>query len=444
VAALALILSALLGGSARGGELQLLETSGSRLVVADGVLVRERNGARTPIGPGIGEGPGRVLALAGDPAGLTFVAAERGLYVLGPFVEVLDPVEPEGDLPRGPLTGLFVDAARRLWIASAEGVGVLEPSHFHGRRLGSAGLPVGSVLALAGGAGGTLLVRWEGGELVHDPAAGPTPRMTSVRIDGQPVASGATLERASGGELALELAGEARGGVTFRYRVDGHHVWRSLGPGARIPLPNPGTRTLEFVAEDEDLDLSEPFLVRLQVAYPFYYSGRFVVVCALGCAGLLVALFLVGLRNAAGRLQPGRALVSAVLALVLLLQLVAGLVPHAKGWPFVGFGMYTKRSPRDGLVYAERIVVLRPDGRETSVTVQSAGVVVDEPWEVMRPLIDRGEPALRAYLEAWRARNPGELASGLQVQAQRARLTPGGPVSVAPLVLAHYRETRGG
>jgi hypothetical protein len=88
--------------------------------------------------------------------------------------------------------------------------------------------------------------------------------------------------------------------------------------------------------------------------------------------------------------------------------------------------------------------VLRPDGGESVVQTQSAGVIVDEPWEVMRPLIDQGAPALRAYLEAWRRRNPEQRACGLQVQAQRSRLTPRGPLAVAPLVLAHYREADGG
>jgi hypothetical protein len=65
---------------------------------------------------------------------------------------------------------------------------------------------------------------------------------------------------------------------------------------------------------------------------------------------------------------------------------------------------------------------------------------VDEIWQVARPLIDRGEPALRDFLAAWRQRFPGTLVCGLQVQARRARLTSTGPVPIAPLVLAHYRE----
>src|SRR5262245_45409325 len=116
-------LSILLGALAPLGaraELRLAETSGSELVVVEGALFRERGGARAPIGCSADSGSGRVLALAADPAGLTFVAAEGGLFVLGPFVDVLDPVEPEGDAPRGRPTAVHVDAERRVWFATAE------------------------------------------------------------------------------------------------------------------------------------------------------------------------------------------------------------------------------------------------------------------------------------------------------------------------------------
>jgi len=431
----------LMVGRQEAGEVRLAETSGRVLVLSEGRLFREHDGTRTELGCTALQGPGRVLELAADPAGLTFVAAERGLFVLGPLVDVLDEVERLEDAPRGTPSSVHVDAARRVWLATEEGVGALDPSFFHGRLLAteSLGAPPYRVRAAPGG---KLLVQWAGGELVHDPAALPGPRLTSLRVDGEPLAPGAELERESGAELALELAGEGAGGATFRYRFDGHQVWRTLEASARLEAPAPGSHTLELVAEDEDLDRSEPFLVRVRVPYPRRYSGSFVVSAALASAALLWLLFAWG--SSAGGRPVMRALVSAGLALVLALQVLAGLVPHAKGWPFIGFSMYTRKYERDSLVYAERIVVLRPDGGESVVQPQSAGVVVDEPWEVMRPLIDKGEVALRAYLEAWLARHPGQTACGLQVQAQRSRLTSRGPVAVAPLVLAHYRERSGG
>jgi hypothetical protein len=443
-AALLLALAPLAAHGQAPGERRLEETSGSLLVLADGKLYRERGGARAELGCTAPEGPGRVHEIAADPAGLTFVAAERGLFVLGPFVEVLDPVERLGGAPRGRPTSVHVDAERRVWLATDEGVGVLDPSHHHGRMLALDGLEAGERYRLRGAPSGKLAIQGPRGERVHDPAAPPAPRLTRVRVDGAEVESGAALERSPGGALALALEGEAAGGATFRSRIDGHHVWRELPARATLSMPHPGRHTLEVIAVDQDLDRSAPFALRLSVAYPFYYSGAFVLAAAGLGAVLALAVFLVGARAAHGRLRPLRALVSAGLALVLALQVVAGIVPHAKGWPFMGFSMYTRRHERDEIVYAERIVVLRADGSELAVSAQSAGVVVDEPWDVMRPMIDRGEPALRAYLEAWRGRNPGHAACGLQVQARRSRLTRSGPVAIAPLVLAHYREDPGG
>ncbi|NOT30429.1 MAG: hypothetical protein HOP15_08270, partial [Planctomycetes bacterium] len=54
--------------------------------------------------------------------------------------------------------------------------------------------------------------------------------------------------------------------------------------------------------------------------------------------------------------------------------------------------------------------------------------------------ITAGALGILAYLDSWRARFPDAGTRGLQVQARRSRLTPRGPVAIAPLVLAHYRE----
>src|SRR5262245_6112948 len=106
------------------------EVDGAALVLQDGRLFRERGGARAEIGCTAAEGPGRVLDLASDPGGLVFVAAERGLFVLGPFVDVLDPVERLEGGPQGAPTSVFVDRRRRVWFATADEVGVLDPSFF--------------------------------------------------------------------------------------------------------------------------------------------------------------------------------------------------------------------------------------------------------------------------------------------------------------------------
>jgi hypothetical protein len=205
-------------------------------------------------------------------------------------------------------------------------------------------------------------------------------------------------------------------------------------------MPDPGAHSLEIIALDQDLERSEPLALRLDVDYPLYYDGRFVVSALAIAAVLALAFFVFAGRARSGRFQPVRALVSTALLLAFTLQAVAGLEPHAKGWPFVGFGMYTRAYRENEIIYEEQLVVLRPNGDELPIRPEGAGVSVDSIWQVARPLIDRGEPALRDFLADWRERFPGAPAAGLQVQARRARLTRDGPVPIAPLVLAHYRE----
>ncbi len=433
---LALILWGLARGPAAPARLQedWRERSGSVLLLRDGELVRERHGMRVPLSCTDPAGTGRVLDVALDPAGLAFVAAERGLFVLGPNVDVLDPVERVGLAPTGTPTSVHVDAERRVWLATASSVGVLDPSFFHGRTLQREDLPGSGPYRVEDGREGVRLCG-AAGELLRRPGAGPPPRLTSVRIDGVELASPARLERAFGAGLRLEAVGAADGGPSFRYRLDRHHVWRELASVAELRLQSPGRHTLEVIALDQDLDRSEPWMAQLLVANPKRYGKAAV----LGAAGLGALLCLATFAFAGrGHRRPWRVLVSAGLVLVLALQVLAGIEAHGKGWPFMGFDMYTRAYARDEIVYDERLVVLGADGAERLVNPQSAGFSLDEPWEVLRPLIDGGAPLLRAYLSAWNARNPGVDARGLQVQARRSRLTKHGPIAIAPLVLAHW------
>lgn len=413
------------------------ERSGCALLLRKGELVRVRQGVSVALTCTDPAGTGRVLDLALDPAGLAFVAAERGLFVLGPWVDVLDPVERTGLAPAGTPTSIHVDAERRVWLATEREIGVLDPSFFHGRTLQREDLPGAGPYRVEGAPGGGVRLGGTAGELLRLPGARAPPRLTSVRIDGVQLESNALLERDWAGFLRIEAAGAADGGASFRYRFDRHQVWRELAPVAELRLPSPGRHTLEVIALDQDLDRSEPWRARLHVANPVRYGNAFLLGSAALVAVLCLGSFTLAQR-ARGRMRPWRAVVSTGLVLVLALQVLAGIDPHGKGWPFMGFDMYTRAYARDEIVYEERVVVLRADGSEQLVNPQSAGFVIDEPHEILGPLIDGGAPVLRAYLNAWSARNPGSQASGLQVQARRARLTRHGPVAIAPLVLAHW------
>jgi len=422
------------------------ERPGTLLRIVDGELVRVRGRESTRLGCTDPEGTGRVLDVALDPAGLAFVVAERGLFVLGPFVDALDAVAPRELAPGGRPTSVYVDDARRVWLATDEAIGVIDPSFFFARTLARSELPGDGPYRVARAPGdaraGAVRLVGAHGEGLRVPDAGARPLLTSLRIDGAELDDEARLAREPGGELWVEARGEADGGATFRYRFDQNQAWRELASPAALDMPHPGEHTLEVIAIDQDLDRSAPRLVHVRVAYPRYYDAAFVLTAIGVAAALALAAFLLAQR-ARGRLRPWRALVSTGLVVVLALQVVAGIVPHGRGWPFMGFNMYTRSYARDEIVYREQLIVLHADGSELAVRPESAGFVVDEPWEVLRPLIDGGEPALRAYLETWLRRFPDPEARGLQLQARRSRLTPTGPVAIAPLVLAHFiEETR--
>jgi hypothetical protein len=436
-----MLLAALVVAST-GGE-RVAETTGSVLVLEHGRLGRERAGVRAELGCTDERGPGLVLDVAPDPGGLTFVAAERGLFLIGPFVDVLDPVELGDGAPRGRPASLHVDEARRVWVATESAVGVIDPSFHWGRALAADELPGAGPYRLTAHEG-ALVLSGSAGTRSYVPDHGAGPRITRLRIDGSEVPEDVRLERAPGGDLRVEAAGEARGGASFRYRFDRHHVWHALPHDGVIALPHPGAHVLELVALDQDLRRSPPRAVRLSIPYPPTYDARVVVGAVLAGAALACAAFVLGARATPGRAHPLRALVSTGVLVALTLQVIAGSVPHAKGWPFVGFGMYTRAYSEDELVFDERIVGLRRDGSELDLRPESAGLAIDEFWDVGRPLFDGGAPALREFLERWERRHPGASLAGLQLQARRARLTRAGSVQVAPLVLAHYREDAGG
>src|SRR6266850_2667765 len=115
-----------------------LEEFPGSILEADGErLVRTRGGQVRTIGCTDPAGTGGIRDLALDPAGNTFVTAERGLFLLGPDVDALDPVVLGEGAPRGRPTSVFVDGSRRVWIGTEEGFGVIEPSFFWGRTIGA-------------------------------------------------------------------------------------------------------------------------------------------------------------------------------------------------------------------------------------------------------------------------------------------------------------------
>jgi len=401
-------------------------------VVEDGRLLRLRGGEATPIPACCGARTGAVRGIARDPAGLLWVAAEGGLFVTAPDVPVLDRVEPGPGAPQGEPTSVFVDAQRRVWLATIDSVGVLEPSHHWGRALEVAPALGPGPYLLRGLATGGIGIRGTEGGFRYRPDRGPAPVLETVLVDGTPMATGGWVRIRSGDELRLEAAGRAQGGATFLCRVDGHHVWIPFETAQRIVGLRPGTHRVEVVAVDRDLRRSAPASFGVACAYPVYYDERLV---AATLATLSVAAFL-----ALSRLMSRpRALASVALAWVVGLQLLAGSIPHARGWPFVGFAMYTRPHGVGDLVFDAGLYGVDAEGRSTRLVEAAAGVGIDDRWQVLRPLIDGGAPAARAWMDAYERHHPGRGFPRLQVRAERYRITAAGTVRVAPLILSDAR-----
>ncbi len=406
------------------------ETSGATLEARVDGLHRRRRGVESTVGCTSPEGPGAILDLAADPAGLTFVVAENGLFVLAADVDVMDPVVLGEGAPRGRPTSVHVDAQRRLWIATNEAFGPVDPSFFWGRTLGEAdGLTGGGPYRVKGAAEGVLLVETSTGEWTYRPDGGAPPAIVGEPWSFEGGAPGV-------GPLRVRPEASGTGGARVRYRLDGHHVTRAL-ESEMLLGDKPGQHRLELVAYDRDLRTSAPVHVEFSVPYPFYYSKGFVLAAVSAFALGSFALFLWRSRS------PWRAVVSSALLCALALQVLAGIVPHAKGWPFVGFGMYSQSTPSRGIVTEEALVGLYQSGRWRKLDAPQLGVAIDTIHQLIQPLVTGGPAAAREYVRAWNELHPGPGLRGLQVQVRRMRLLPDGPVRIAPLVLVDWRAEEG-
>jgi len=434
-----------------GPELELSRGE-MRLWAADGELHRVRGGEEDALACTQAGGTGEVYDLARDVAGVEVVAAEHGVFVISREVEALDPLEPMAPLHLEGVRAVHADARRRLWFAGERGLGVLELAGQWGHRFTPEDLPEElrgcETFRIGPAPGKGLLVEGRlGGRRVayrYLPDRGEGPRVEELLVNGEVWDAAQAVELTYPEGFLLEARGTGLGGARFRYRIDEHHVWRDLGEDSELARFSPGEHTLDVIAVDRDLVRSEPVRLTIRSAFPPRFDKRFVVV-ALGIFGALgLALFLRYERRRGWR--PGalyRAPLSAGLLTVLTLQVLAGIEPHGKGWPFMGFSMYTTRFDEGDVIFESVLVGLQRNGGSRVIPPQAVGVAIDGRWQVLGPLVDRGDEVARQYLEAYGRRYPRSGVVGLQVRARRHRLTSEGAVEVAPQILSHYRAARG-
>lgn len=418
----------------------VVERPGSELLAQGNRLLRRRHGSEVALACTDPEGTGEIRDLALDPAGLVFVAAERGLFVVSAEVDAIDPVKLGDGAPQGLPRSVFVDAQRRVWIATEEEIGVVDPSFGWGRTMSREdGLPDGPPYRLAGDPDG-ILVDTSSGIFLYRPDQGPAPIVTRLEVDGETHEEGATVTGAYGQTIFIAAEGRAQGGATCRRRLDRHHVWRALGVDPIEDIP-PGAHALEVIAIDRDLRRSKPVTVPIAFDLPPQYEKGFVLRVGLFLVALVTGLFAWrARRHGGGREAWIRAPISAAIAIAIGVQILAGLVPHAKGWPFIGFSMYTNTYDEGWIIYDGGVFGIEPGGASRKLDYHGVVAFADDRWQVIGPIIDGGPGFSREWVERYNALHPEGKIVGLQARADRRRLTSEGAVSIAPLVFSSYRE----
>lgn len=423
----------------RAAVLAVDEPGGSRLEADGARLLRVRGGARTELACTLPGGPGAIRALAAHDDGTTYVAAVRGLFMISPEVEALDPLDLRDGVPPGTPIGLSVDGERRLWVATETGFGCLDTDWFFGAAFGARdGLPPPPFDGFAQAPDGELWLRARGAIWAYRPGARAAPDLRVVEVASRAFDPAAEVE--VDGPVAVSLASDAPGTVTFRYRRLGHHLWLPL-EGARAVLPaiDPGRGGYETIALDRELNASAPVAIRVRRAYPWYYDKRFLLPIALLAGLAVLGAFLWRSRGRGARAQR-RAVLSAALLCVLGLQLLAAVLRHGRSWPFIGFSMYTEQYHEQSLVHKAMLLGEFADGSRAQLFAANVGMATDGQWQMLLPLIHGGSEPRARWLRAFQERHPDWGLRALRVQTKRYRLTPDGPVEVAPIVLARHPQ----
>ena len=387
------------------------------------------------------DGTGAVHALGVHVAGTVFVAAENGLFRTSDDVDHLDPVEFYEGVPAGVPVGVVPRGETRVWVATRSEFGCIDSRQFFGRTFSEEdGVPAGPYLGLVDDQMGGLLLQTQHGTFRYEPARGDRPTVRVLSLNGREFIPEQRVDVDAAGSIQLELDGEALGGASYRYRSLHHHLWYPLDVAdPKITGLEPGPHSILITAWDRNLRRSVPVQVDVDVAYPKVFDKRVLVPIAVS-AGLLVlgAWVLLAVRSGGGTLRLYKAFVSAFVFCAVGLQILSGLVPHARSWPFVGFTMYTERYVENSVTYKQVLYGVERNGELHHVQPYNAGYGLLEFRRTLAPVIHGTRPERAGFLDSLNGRFPGRPFKGFLIVDERHRLTRRGPVPVAPTVLCTY------
>jgi hypothetical protein len=409
----------------------------ARWRIESGRLWCWRGAERTEVGCSAAAGPGTVRAIALHPHGTVFVAAERGLFVCDSQHAVLDGADLCDGVPTGSLLGVHVDGRGRVWLCSAEAFGVVDARFGFGRTFGIAdGLPPPPYRAVAAGADGGIVLHTADGAFGYRPDQGPPPRLPGAGggVDRRRLAASAA------GTVVVDLAATANGGAMLRMRRRHHHLLQPVVDNTLVGL-RPGQHIVEVHAFDRDLRSALVAEYDVNVPLPAALArGPLIVLGAVGAASLLGVFLIAARRRGAGWRGVPRALASAALAGVVALQVLAAWLGYGRSWPFVGFTMYTENWHEGSVLHRPRILGLVGDEVSAELSPWEVGIVQDGYWQMLAEILHGGVAAQQRLWQQIAARRPegARLLTGYLIVDARIRLTPDGPIEVAPTVMLRH------
>gem|GEM_PF-5447186 len=374
-------------------------------------------------------GTGKIHAFAKQPHGPVFVATERGLFLADLKAKTIDRLDLRDGAPRGEILSLRFVTPFRLRLQTPEGSYHLHPAWLFGRKLNKE----------------------------KSTAWGGSPKILSVARGESRLSPNSSLLTDAKGKISLRLQGKAKGGASYRWRLEGHHLWRPLKQKRDSyilgPIP-PGKHRVFLVAMDENLKFSHPFPLNLKRPLPRGLTKATLLPIVGGSTLLLFVLFLLPALGKGPKLRK-RAFLGGVATTLIGLQVLAAIIPHAKGWPFVGFTMYTQTNSAYSLLYRPAIEASFVDGSHREVSPSDGGITV--PYTTFRALIPLLNPGIQqvshlhdphpgkrslgspSRIEDFKdvlEQNVGRRVQHLRILAVRVRLTPKGPRPAGKLLLA--------
>ena len=131
-------------------------------------------------------------------------------------------------------------------------------------------------------------------------------------------------------------------------------------------------------------------------------------------------------------------LLSTFLVFAVGLQVVAGLIPHSRGWPFVGYSMYSQSYAPGEHIYTAVMIGIRGEGRRFRLDPAVAGYPSDGYWQALLPLVYGDDAERQRFVDAFNKISPHKPLVGFVIQDEKHRLTVEGPIEVAPVIMCVY------